>query len=165
MSRRRKVQTRKPEPKVRAMVLVPLGHPVLSSVAYEGIPSPDMRHLGQRLVATARARNGLAVAAPQVGKPVRLVGLASGLIVLNPTFTQTGTDQSTEVEGCLSYPGRWWTVTRPANGIVTGVDPTDGIPLAIEVDGIEARCWGHEIDHLDGILIGEPGRWTEVTDA
>lgn len=147
------------------MVLVPLGHPVLSSVASEGVPSEDMGYLGARLVVTARARNGLAVAAPQVGQPVRLVGWASGLVLLNPSFTQIGTESQTGEEGCLSYPGRWWNVTRAAAGIVTGVDPLDGRPISETVEGLNARCWQHEIDHLDGILIGEPGRWPEVLDA
>ena len=55
------------------------------------------------------------------------------------------------MEGCLSIPGVWATVERPAAVVVEALD-LDGSLQTIDADGELARCLQHEIDHLDGLL-------------
>ena len=57
-------------------------------------------------------------------------------------------------EGCLSVPGLSWEIVRPKQVLLTGID-LDGNDVAIEADEILARCFQHEIDHLDGVLLLE----------
>jgi peptide deformylase len=58
---------------------------------------------------------------------------------------------ATREEGCLSLPGQYADVTRPARVTVRHTD-ADGVRRQIEADGLLAACLQHEIDHLDGVL-------------
>ena len=57
----------------------------------------------------------------------------------------------TEAEGCLSVPGQHAMLTRPALATVTGFD-VGGHPVTVTGTGVLARCFQHEVDHLDGIM-------------
>ena len=58
------------------------------------------------------------------------------------------------MEGCLSLPGRWGIVTRPYTVRVRAQD-RDGAAFEVEDEDITARCFCHEIEHLDGHLFSE----------
>ena len=104
---------------------------------------------------------GAGLAAPQVGVLRRVVLVDVGdengyLELINPEIIETSGEQ-TGLEGCLSVPGKWGIVTRPA---IVKVRAQDRFGEWLEAEGEEivARCFCHEVAHLDGQL------YTEVAD-
>lgn len=96
---------------------------------------------------------GVGLAAPQVGilKNIVVIDVGEGPIVLiNPEIIETSGEQTGE-EGCLSVPGKWGIVTRPEHVKVRAVDE-EMEPFEVEGDGLLARAFCHEIDHLSGDL-------------
>lgn len=148
-------------PRVRPMKLVPPDHPALHGVALVGSGfDQSILELGERLVATAIKHNGLAVAAPQVGVGLRLVALRDGRLFLNPELSRLSGETAVGVEGCLSYPNRWFDVLRSVEAEVVGLDPRTNLMTTYKsTTPLEARMWQHEIDHLDGIVL--VNRWPE----
>ena len=100
---------------------------------------------------------GVGLAAPQVGILRRAVIVADGedeLIELgNPELVLEEGEQ-TDPEGCLSVPGKWGMVTRPYHVRVRAQDRF-GEWFEVEGEGLTARCFCHEIEHLDGHLYVE----------
>lgn len=97
--------------------------------------------------------NGGGLAAPQVGILKRLVvmDMGQGLIKLvNPEIIYKEGEQKV-VEGCLSIPDTWGKLKRPAKVIVKALDE-NGEEVTFTGTGDLAKCFCHEIDHLDGIL-------------
>lgn len=97
--------------------------------------------------------NGGGLAAPQVGILKRLVviDMGQGLIKLvNPRIVYKEGEQNV-VEGCLSIPNTWGKLKRPAKVIVQALDE-NGEEVIFNGTGDLAKCFCHEIDHLDGIL-------------
>lgn len=102
---------------------------------------------------TMRSANGVGLAAPQVGilKRIVVIDVGSGLIeLINPEIIHAEGKQI-EVEGCLSVPGKWGEVERPAKVVVKALN-RNGEEIQIEGEGLLARALCHEIDHLDGEL-------------
>ncbi len=96
---------------------------------------------------------GGGLAAPQVGILKRLVviDMGQGLIKLvNPVILEEEGDQEV-IEGCLSIPGTWGKLTRPAKVTVQALNE-NGESITLTGIGDLAKCFCHEIDHLDGIL-------------
>jgi len=155
-------------PKIKQAKLVTADYWTLHAVARFVDPSDDVAALAQRMAVTCRKNNGLAVAAPQVGHDIRLVVLADGRAILNPSVEPDMTHgTSLEREGCLSYPNRWWLVERRIAVDVTGIDAFTGQPIGFSTyrgdyeSTIDARMWQHEVDHLDGLVLVD--RYEEVT--
>jgi peptide deformylase len=120
--------------------------------------TPDILRLIDDMIETMYAAPGIGLAAPQVGVPLRIfVADISGghnptdlLTFINPEFVdRTGTQR--EEEGCLSVPGFNATVQRSTRAVVKGLT-RDGSEQTIEGTGLLARCFEHEMDHLDGRL-------------
>jgi len=118
---------------------------------------PELRAVAERMLELMREANGVGLAAPQVGLAWRLfVCNGSGepdddLVCVNPTLTElTGGDELEE--GCLSIPGVSVTMRRATFATMEASD-LDGTPFAVEADGLMARIWQHELDHLNGRLI------------
>jgi peptide deformylase len=120
--------------------------------------TPEIDRLITDMVETMYAAPGIGLAAPQVGVPLRILVIdlsigrdPKGLItMINPEFVERDGMQLEE-EGCLSVPGFNATVVRPMRAVVTGLD-REGQPQQIEGEGLLARAFQHEIDHLDGML-------------
>lgn len=96
---------------------------------------------------------GVGLAAPQVGILKRLVVIDVGegpIVLVNPEIIETSGEQTGE-EGCLSVPGKSGTVTRP-NVVKIRAFDQDMKPFEMEGEGLLARAFCHEIEHLDGIL-------------
>ncbi len=118
----------------------------------------EIRTLAQDMLETMYAAPGIGLAAPQVGVNLRLIVLdISGgeetghqMILTNPEVTEQEGTQEVE-EGCLSVPGFTAIVERPSRVHVIGQD-LEGNPQEIDAEGLLARAFCHEIDHLDGIL-------------
>lgn len=98
---------------------------------------------------------GVAMAAIQVGKPIRLVVLKEDdgnfAALINPEITKKSGKESEDLEGCLSVPGIYGYVKRFEKIEVTGID-MDNNKFGFEASGLLARILQHEIDHLEGIL-------------
>ena len=101
--------------------------------------------------------NGVGLAAPQVGILRRAVIVVddSGemLELVNPEIIAQEGEQD-GLEGCLSVPGRWGFVKRPMKATVRAQD-RNGKFFEVEGEGIVARCFCHELGHLDGHLFSE----------
>ena len=99
---------------------------------------------------------GVGLAAPQVGILRRVVLVDTGeeiLELINPTLLQTSGEQEGP-EGCLSVPGKYGLVKRPYYATVRAQD-RDGNWFECEGEELIARCFCHELDHLDGIIYTE----------
>lgn len=97
--------------------------------------------------------NGVGLAAPQVGILRRVVLVDTGdeiLELVNPELLETDGEQE-GAEGCLSVPGKYGLVKRPYWAKVRAQD-RNGNVYEVEGEELIARCFCHEIDHLDGIL-------------
>lgn len=102
---------------------------------------------------TMYATNGVGLAANQVGvlRRVVVIDVGEGLIELvNPEIMEKSGNQE-EVEGCLSSPGEYGITKRPMRVKVEAFDRF-GNEVSYEGEGLLARAFCHEIDHLDGIL-------------
>jgi peptide deformylase len=98
--------------------------------------------------------NALGLAAPQVGKSVRLCVIklqGKTHILINPKITSKSWKKETGEEGCLSFPGKFIPVKRNKKVVVKALDK-NGAKISIKAEGILSRALQHEIDHLDGIL-------------
>ena len=96
---------------------------------------------------------GAAIAAPQVGVLRRAVVIDMGegtIYLVNPEIIEMEGSQDV-IEGCLSIPGKWGKLTRPATVKVKALNEK-GEEILITGEGDMAKCLCHEIDHLDGIL-------------
>ena len=97
--------------------------------------------------------DGCGLAASQVGilRRVCVVDIGDGLIELvNPVIVETSGEQN-EQEGCLSFPGEFGITVRPLKVKVRAQD-RNGNTFTVEGEGLKARAFCHEIDHLDGIV-------------
>lgn len=101
-------------------------------------------------------RDGVGLAAPQVGMPLRIFVLNDGgpKFFIDPVVTATTAQTAEDVEGCLSFPGVFIKVSRPAEVSVAARD-LDGNEFAISYDGLMARASQHENDHLNGKLLAD----------
>ena len=100
--------------------------------------------------------NGVGLAAPQVGILRRVVLVDNGeeiLELINPILLETDGEQI-GAEGCLSVPGRYGLVKRPYWAKVRAQD-RNGNWYEAEGEELTARCFCHELDHLDGIVYTE----------
>ena len=105
---------------------------------------------------TLAEADGVGLAAPQVGILRRVVVVDVGdriLELVNPALVETSGEQ-TGMEGCLSVPGKFGLVTRPNYAKVSAQD-RDGNWFEAEGEELIARCFCHELDHLDGIVYTE----------
>lgn len=105
---------------------------------------------------TLAEANGVGLAAPQVGILRRVVVVDTGeeiLELVNPTLVETSGEQE-GAEGCLSVPGKYGLVKRPYYAKVRAQDRY-GDWFEAEGEELIARCFCHELDHLDGIVYTE----------
>lgn len=112
-----------------------------------------LRVLLKDMAETMYKANGVGLAAPQVGilRRVVVIDVGDGLVELvNPVITSFEGEQS-DLEGCLSVPGRRGIVTRP-NRLTVCAKDAQGNDIQLEAEGFFARAVCHELDHLDGIL-------------
>ncbi len=104
---------------------------------------------------------GIGLAAPQVGKSVRLVvvdvtaGEQEPYVMINPDIFYFSEEKDNYDEGCLSIPDITLTVTRPSIISVRAQDENGDEYTLENIDGLFARAVQHEIDHLDGMLFGD----------
>ena len=116
--------------------------------------TPRILMLLDDMTETLRRAKGAGLAAPQVGvlRRVVLVEAVEGELyeLINPRIVEKEGEQC-EVEGCLSLPGKWGYTRRPAKVTVEALN-RKGEKVRYTGEGLLARAFCHEIDHLDGVL-------------
>ena len=118
--------------------------------------TPETQLLIDDMIQTMYAAPGIGLAATQVGVGHRIFvcDVSAGrnpadlMTFINPEFVERDGMQLEE-EGCLSVPGFNATVARPARATLKGLN-RHGEPQVVEATGLLARCFQHEVDHLDG---------------
>jgi peptide deformylase len=133
--------------------------------------TPEIRQLVQDMIETMDAKKGIGIAAPQVGKDLRLFVLRNYLpkeggylpkereeeelsepqVYINPKILSKSPETCIESEGCLSIPGIRGEVERPVSIIIEATD-LNGNTFREEVQGYNARVRMHENDHINGVL-------------
>lgn len=112
--------------------------------------------LADRMLETMYAAPGIGLAATQINVHERLVVIDvseendTPLVLINPEIL-TAEGEGEMQEGCLSIPGVYETIKRPAIVRIAAID-REGNPFEMDADGLLAVCIQHEIDHLDGKL-------------
>lgn len=133
------------------------------------------------MIETMREAPGVGLAAPQIGRPLRLAvietlpdvddegneieGTRDLYVIANPEVTWSSRKMIEGIEGCLSIPGYVGEVERPDSIRVRAQD-RHGKKIKLRLNGWTARIFQHEIDHLDGVLYidkltGPENIWTE----
>ena len=132
------------------------GDPVLKTRA---APVEDfdesLERLAEEMLATMREQEGVGLAANQVGRLKRILVAAvedDEYVLVNPVIERVSDTTETGAEGCLSIPGIQVEVERPTEITISGRDAS-GEPVKIDAEGLLARVFQHEVDHLDGVLI------------
>lgn len=123
--------------------------------------TPEIRELAHNMLETMYHAEGVGLAAPQVGRNIRLivVDVRKGeegaqpepLFLVNPAVEPLGRETVDHEEGCLSVCDFRSVVRRPARVRLTATD-LEGNPVEREAEGLLAICLQHECDHLDGRL-------------
>lgn len=116
-------------------------------------PSTDPIQFAKDLYETMIHNKGLGLAAPQVGIAVRAFALAAvpGIVCFNPRVVDESTEQIALEEGCLSFPNMVLKVKRPRRIKARYFEPNGNVVTRV-LDGMTARCFLHELDHLNGIV-------------
>jgi peptide deformylase len=132
------------------------GDPVLRNEAAPVEQFDDaLRRLAEQMIVTMHEAPGVGLAAPQVGRPIRLVvfdiGEEEGARALTNPILRDEWGEQIDEEGCLSLPGLSYPVRRAMKVWAEGFD-LDGHPVTIEAEELLARVLQHEVDHLNGVL-------------
>lgn len=134
--------------------IVKIGDDILRKVCRTQLTFDEKLHtILDDMAETLYDAEGAGLAAPQVGILRRfcIVDVGDGLIeLINPVIVSEEGSQ-TDDEGCLSIPGKSESVTRPMKVTVRAQD-RNGNNFTVTGEGLKARAFCHEIDHLDGVL-------------
>lgn len=123
---------------------------------------PDLKALADDMLETMHAASGIGLAAPQIGLLQRLFVVqlpededdpqnSRPFVLVNPEVVKTSRNEIEGEEGCLSLPTWYGLVWRPEWAVVKAQD-VNGKPVRIKAEGMLARVFLHELDHLNGIL-------------
>lgn len=141
------------------------GHPVLREIADDVTPDyPDLKTLIANMFETMYTSEGVGLAAPQIGKSIRLVVIDADpvaesfpdcagkkLVLINPEIEVLDGDKVTRAEGCLSLPGLSEDVKRVENIRLNWLDE-NFVEHEEVITGFLARIVQHECDHLEGMV-------------
>ena len=140
------------------------GSPILRKHSFAVTRHDDLQQLSQDLFDTVKKSGGIGLAAPQAGLLKRAFVIDTSpfsnddqtihpyeQVFINPEIISQSTDKSYYEEGCLSIPDIFEDVLRPEKIAVRYFDANFNL-IEEELDGIKARIFQHEFDHLDGIL-------------
>lgn len=141
------------------MKLITHPNPVLkqSAVLWQFEKEDDFKQAAQTeqdMIRLMKLSNGIGLAAQQVGllKRVFVMRTQDGreFGVFNPVIIEVNNEKELGEEGCLSFPDVWLKVERSKSLIAKYLDNM-GQERIIQLEGLDARCFLHELDHLDGI--------------
>jgi peptide deformylase len=135
------------------------GDPVLRKTARQvSVFDEDLQRFAGKMGETMREKDGVGLAATQVGKLIRLAvidvtaGEQEPIYLVNPAITFSSKELVEEEEGCLSIPTIRLKVKRPGCVSVAAKDLQGKMIVIENAEGLMARALQHEIDHLNGIL-------------
>ena len=132
------------------------GDPVLKSRATPvKVFDESLERLAEDMMKVMREAEGVGLAANQIGRLKRIFVASledEEYAIVNPVIEERSEASEKDIEGCLSIPEIRVEVERSCAVTVLGKDPS-GTPVRVEAEGVLARIFQHEIDHLDGILI------------
>ncbi len=137
--------------------LVEPKHPALHNPADINPLETDIvwQTVEQEMFQLMRDRMGIGLAAPQLGNPVKMFVMShstlGNIAVYNPEILLQSEETVSMEEGCLTFPGLFFHVTRP-EAVQVKFQDRKGEEQLLELSGIDARCFQHETDHLLGIL-------------
>ena len=123
-------------------------------IKVKDIETKEFKSLLSSMIKTMIETDGVGLAAPQIGKSIRLAIINSKdgpFCIVNPKITKKSWAKELEMEGCLSIPGIFGKVKRHKKISLTYYDRS-GKKVKKSVQGLMARVMQHEIDHLNGIL-------------
>ena len=115
----------------------------------------DLRKLADEMIDLMYTDDGIGLAAPQVGISKQLIVLDIGegpIVLFNPKIIELSDEHEPMEEGCLSFPDIRISISRPKRIKVTGMNQ-EGDTVQFEAEGLPAKVFQHEIDHLNGVLI------------
>lgn len=143
----------------RPMEIVKYDNPLLrtKSEPYVGdiVSDTEMQQLIADMIATMQNANAVGLAAIQVGVPTRILIVQDEKrephVVINPVVVEEDEEKVHMTEGCLSFPGLFMQVWRPASVVVKCLN-MEGKAVTVAADNLLGRAIIHEIDHLDGVL-------------
>ena len=139
-----------------ALPIIEYPNPILSKKTelIKDAKKASIKKLIINMLETMEKNNGVGLAAPQVGKSVRLCVIRvddTTYVLINPKITYKSWRKEIAEEGCLSFPGKFIPVKRFKKVRVKAQDE-QGNSINIKADGLLGRALQHEIDHLDGKL-------------
>jgi len=144
----------------------------MSVISIYSYPEPSLRKKSNELtlplpgkdyaiefINVMRKANGIGLASRQVGDDRPFIAVTRNPekgndeveFAINPRILKVSRDLQIQEEGCLSLPGIWGLVRRPEE-VYVSFTTLDGSKKKIRAQGLEAACWLHEIDHLEGVL-------------
>jgi len=134
--------------------LLPCNHPLLSKEMPKfdfDNPPTDPIQLAYDLVFSMRAHGGIGLSANQVGLPYRAFAMEAvpAIVCFNPSVVDVSTEEILLEEGCLSFPGLAIKIKRPRHIKVRYTEP-NGQVVTKKFTGMAARCFLHELDHMNG---------------
>ncbi|MDO4695483.1 peptide deformylase [Porphyromonas sp.] len=141
------------------------GHPILREETIEiDAKYPDLKKLIEDMYETMYDAEGIGLAAPQIGKAIRLMVIDADVLAedfpeckdfkkvfINPKITKHNDEEVSLNEGCLSIPGIQEKVSRPTEITVEYLDE-ELQPQTIDLTGFAARVFQHEFDHIEQTL-------------
>ncbi len=164
--------------------IVQVGETVLREKAQE-VPQDEILSskiqgiLKDMVEVLSKSRDGAALAAPQVGLPLRIFILAERvfgagteyagssknpkLIFINPVIKKRSGKKTLMDEGCLSVRGKYGTIKRSTNVTIEAYDE-NGVKFTRGAGGLMAQAFQHECDHLDGVLFIDSAKETWDVD-
>lgn len=131
-------------------------HPMLKQKIPEhqyALPSPVMTKLAKRLKMTMKLFGGIGLSANQCGVFERMFVIGTDqfqIACINPKIINSSAEINKSDEGCLSFPGLYLKIDRP-EWIEVEFTNEEGKVQQMRLEGLTARCFQHELDHLNGI--------------
>jgi peptide deformylase len=129
-----------------------------TSTSWDFDTDGDAKSFEAEMIEFMLAEGGIGLAANQVGLTKRVFvmgsynieGFPKPFALFNPKILEVSKETSVFKEGCLSYPDLWLSISRPAK-IIAEYQDSDSNTHTVEMDGYVARCFQHELDHLNGV--------------
>ena len=146
----------KAEPKVEPLQVFDDRHPMLSEVMPEFVgvlPNASMTHLVKRMKFTMKLYSGLGLSANQCAIKERVFVIGTDqfqMACINPKVIEVSEELVKDTEGCLSFPAFFLNFPRP-KWIEVEYTNENGERTQVKLDGLTARCFLHELDHLNGV--------------
>ena len=142
---------------VRKIDLLPESHPILRKEPLHWSfdpPQADPEVMHHVMLENMVYHHGLGLSANQIGMPVKVFAMrvddaGNAIVCFNPKITKVSDETVTMKEGCLSFPSLYLNIRRP-QGVKAEYQNMDGDMISVSFEGLAARIFHHEMDHMKG---------------